>query len=214
MRNPLIALIPAAMIAGAAYAQADQQAADPQPAEAVEVETEEQTEEEEEAPPPPEAVVVETSGTWQRTNGAGRDTVTYTSTDGEELFSATCMAADTETGDRIIKIKAVSAEDTVGAIDMFTSAGNARLPAAPGVTPDTAEGLTEAISRPTYVLASGAGEIKITSGERGIVFKTDPMLKSVLRDCYPDFAAATAAAPEPEEEEAEEAPTPGAEPNS
>lgn len=213
MRSPLIALIPAALIAGAAYAQTEPQAADPQPVEAVEAEIDAQAEEEEEAPPPPEAVVVEAQGSWERSTTSGRDTVTYTSTEGEELFSATCMTADTEMGDRILQIKAVSAEDTVGAIDMFTSAGNARLPAAPGMTPDTAEGLTEAVSHPAYVLASGAGEIKITSGARGIVFETDPMLKSVIRDCYPDFAAGFAAAPEAEEE-AEDAPAEEAEPNS
>lgn len=213
MRNSLIALIPAALIAGAAYAQADQQTADPQPAEAAQAEADVPAEGEEKAPPPPEAVVVEAEGSWERSTTSGRDTVTYTSTEGEELFSATCMRADTEMGDRILQIKAVSAEDTVGAIDMFTSAGNARLPATPGMTPDTAEGLTEAVSHPAYVLASGAGEIKITSGERGIVFETDPMLKSVIRDCYPDFSAGFAAAPEAEEE-AEDAPAEGAEPNS
>lgn len=213
MRSPLIALIPAALIAGAAYAQTEPQATDPQPAEAVEAEVDAQAEEEEEAPPPPEAVVVEAQGSWERSTTSGRDTVTYTSTEGEELFSATCMTADTEMGARILQIKAVSAEDTVGAIDMFTSAGNARLPAAPGVTPDTAEGLTEAVSHPAYVLASGAGEIKITSGARGIVFETDPMLKSVIRDCYPDFSAGFAVASQAEDE-AEDAPAEGAEPNS
>ncbi|WP_291047509.1 hypothetical protein [Hyphomonas sp.] len=213
MRNPLIALIPAALIAGAAYAQADQQTADPQPAEAAQAEADAQAEEEEEAPPPPEAVIVEAEGSWERSTTAGRDTVTYMSTEGEELFSATCMRADTETGDRILQIKAVSAEDTVGAIDMFTSAGNARLPATPGITPNTAEGMTDPLDRPAYVLASGAGEIKITSGERGIVFETDPMLKSLIRGCYPDFAAGAAAAPAAEEE-AGEAPAEEAEPNS
>lgn len=213
MRNLLIALIPAALIGGAAYAQTDPQATDPQPAEGVEAEVDAQAEEEDEAPPPPEAVVVEAQGSWERSTTSGRDTVTYTSTEGEELFSATCMTADTEMGDRILQIKAVSAEDTVGAIDMFTSAGNARLPAAPGIAPDTAEGLTEAVSHPAYVLASGTGEIKITSGARGIVFETDPMLKSVIRDCYPDFAAGFSAAPETEEE-AEDTPTEEAEPNS
>lgn len=215
MRNPLIALIPAALIASAAYAQEDQQTAEQQPAETVATESEVQAEEEEKAPPP-EAVVVEAAGAWERSTTAGRDTVTYRSTDGEELFSATCMAAETETGDRILQIKAVSAEDTVGAIDMFTSAGNARLPAAPGVTPATAEGMTDPLDRPAYVLASGAGEIKVTSGERGIVFQTDPMLKSVIRDCYPDFAANFAAAPDAEDESAEagEEPAEASEPNS
>lgn len=216
MRNPLIALIPAALIASATYAQADQQTAEQQPAELSEEAAAGEAQEEEAPPPPPEAVVVEAAGTWERSTSAGRDTVTYRSTDGEELFAATCMAADTETGNRILQIKAVSAEDTVGAIDMFTSAGNARLPAAPGVTPDTSEGMTDPLDRPGYVLASGAGEIKITSGERGIVFQTDPMLKSVIRDCYPDFAANFAAAPDAEDEstEAEEEPAEASEPNS
>lgn len=214
MRNPLIALIPAVLMAGAAYAQADQQTAEQQPAEVSGEAAEDEAQEEEAPPPPPEAVVVEAAGTWERSTAAGRDTVTYRSTDGEDLFAATCMAADTETGDRILQIKAVSAADTVGAIDMFTSAGNARLPAAPGVTPDTAEGLTDPLDRPAYVLASGAGEIKITSGERGIVFQTDPMLKSVIRGCYPDFSASVAAAPDAEEEAVEGEQAEENEPNS
>lgn len=209
MRMPLIALIPAALLAGAAYAQSEPQAAEP-PAEAVEAQEQDtapqqeepaqdaevQEGDEEEAPPPPEVIDTEVSGTWERTNGAGRDTVSYVSNEGETLFSATCMTADTEYGDRIMQIKAASAEDNIGAIDIFTSAGNARLPAAPDMNPDIATGMTEPVSRPTYVLASGAGDLRIVSGSRGTVFETDPMLKDVIRTCHPDPATVREAAEE------------------
>lgn len=49
----------------------------------------------------------------------------------EVLFSASCMTADTGFGGPIVQIKAVSAGETVGAIDIFTCAGNGRVPAAP-----------------------------------------------------------------------------------
>lgn len=202
MRNPLIALIPAALIAGAAYAQQDTQPADEPLPEA----TEAQAEEEEEAPPPPEVQVTETTGTWERATANGRDTVTYTSNEGEPLFSATCMVADTEFGDRIVQIKAVSTDDTVGAIDIFTSAGNARVPAGPDMSPELAAGMTETVSQPTYVLASGAGEMRIVSGTRGIVFETDPMLKSLIRGCQPNYLEniETQAAPDNEEDAGED----------
>lgn len=190
MRKPLIALIPAALIAGAAWAQ-EVPETEPAPAELLQEEApeEDQADEEQEAAPPPEVETVATTGTWTRSTANGRDTATYTSTDGEELFSATCMAADTETGDRIVQIKAASAEDTVGAIDLFTSAGNARVTAGPDASPDLAAGLTEPVSRPAYVLASGAGEMRIVSGTRGILIETDPMLKDLIRSCQPDHLA-------------------------
>ncbi len=224
MRMPLIALIPAVLLAGAVYAQSEPEAVVPaeeatqvqeeQPiTQAQQGEPEAEGEEEEKAPPPPVVETTETTGTWQRSAASGRDTVTYTSTEGEELFSATCMTADTDTGDRIVQIKAVSSEDTIGAIDMFTSAGNARLTAAPDMSRDKAAGITEPVSRPTHVLAAGAGEIKIVSGKRGIVFETDPMLKSVLRDCFPDFSKAVATAPD-EDGEDDVAAAEKAEPNS
>lgn len=209
MRMPLIALIPAALLAGAAYAQSEPQAPEspPEAVEAQEQDTAPQQEEpaqdaevqegdEEEAPPPPAVIDTEVSGIWERTNGAGRDTVSYVSNEGETLFSATCMTADTEYGDRIMQIKAASAEDNIGAIDIFTSAGNARLPAAPDMSPNTATGMTEPVSRPTSVLAAGAGEIRIVSGSRGTVFETDPMLKDVIRACHPDPATVREAAAE------------------
>lgn len=56
-------------------------------------------------------------------------------------------------------------------------------PAAPDATPETAAGLTEAVGQPTYVLSAGAGEMRIVSGSRGIVFDTDPMLRDLLRGC-------------------------------
>lgn len=197
MRNPLIALIPAALIASAAYAQQETQPADETLPEATQAGA---GEEEEEAPPPPEVQVTEMTGTWERMTANGRDTVTYTSTEGEPLFSATCMVADTEFGDRIVQIKAVSSDDSVGAIDIFTSAGNARVPAGPDMSPDLAAGMTETVSQPTYVLASGAGEMRVVSGTRGIVFETDPMLKSLIRNCQPDNSADLPAAPEAEDE--------------
>ncbi|PKP83415.1 MAG: hypothetical protein CVT79_01015 [Alphaproteobacteria bacterium HGW-Alphaproteobacteria-18] len=197
MRNSFIALIPAALIAGAAFAQQDMPSADtplPEQAEG------EDAAEAEEAPPPPEVQTTETTGTWTRATESGRETVTYTSDEGEALFSATCMTADTEFGDRIVQIKAASSDDTVGAIDIFTSAGNARVPAAPDMMPDTAAGLADPVSQPTYVLASGAGEIRIASGTRGIIFETDPMLKSLIRGCQPDYSANLPAAAEEEDE--------------
>ena len=207
MRTSLIALIPAALIAGAAYAQSDAQSADPAPQQ-----TEAPAEEDgEKAAPPPKVETVEATGTWNRSMEGGNDTVTYVSNEGETLFSASCMTADTEFGDRIVQIKAASSEDTVGAIDIFTSAGNARVPAGPDMAPDTAAGMTQPVSQPTYVLASGAGEMRIVSGSRGMVFETDPMLKSVIRGCHPDHSAeipeAAEAADEPVAEPAEEADT-------
>lgn len=211
MRMPLIALIPAVLIAGAAYAQTEPQPADPasEPAEvqaeqAPEAQAEADAEaEEEKAPPPPEVQTTEATGTWERTSSAGRDTVTYTSTEGEVLFSATCMAADADTGGKMMQIKAASAEDTVGAIDIFTSAGNARVPAGPDVAPDTAAGFAEPVSQQTYVLASGAGDIRIVSGARGMIFETDPMLKSVIRGCHPDHTVDLPEATDTEEAETE-----------
>ncbi|MFN4023593.1 MAG: hypothetical protein ACK4MQ_02070 [Hyphomonas sp.] len=200
MRNLLIALIPAALIAGAACAQEAQetQALPAEPA----------GEQAAERAPPLDVETTAITGSWVRTTTGVRDTVSYTSEEGEELFSATCMAADTETGDRIVQIRAVSAEDTVGAIDMFTSAGNARLPAAPDASADLASGLTEPVSRPTYVLASGAGDMRIVSGTRGVIFQTDPMLKDLIRSCQPDYLASlrqrAAAEAEQEAETAEE----------
>lgn len=188
MRLPLIALIPAAMIMGA-YAHAQEQTAEPPAAEPAEAQAE-QAEEEQKAPKAPEVSMTEASGSWNRITEGGRDTVAYTSNEGETLFSATCMTAETDMGsNRIVQIKAASADDSVGAIDMFTSAGNARMPAAPDMAPGTAAGMTEPVSRPTYVLASGAGEMRIVSGSRGIIFETDPMLKSLIRGCQPDHLA-------------------------
>lgn len=204
MRTPLIALIPAVLIAGAAYAQQETQPVDETVPEAAQPQAEEA--EEEKPAPPPEVQVVEAAGTWERTSATGRDTVTYTSNEGEPLFSATCMMADTESGDRIVQIKASSSDDTVGAIDIFTSAGNARVPAGPDMSPELAAGMTETVSQPTYVLASGAGEMRVVSGSRGIVFETDPMLKSLIRDCQPDhLAELQTAAAEAEEEPASDA---------
>lgn len=180
MRTSLIALIPAVLMAGAAYAQEDSQpSAEPAAAEQAEA----QEDGEEKPAPPPVVQTTEVTGTWARTQESGRETVTYTSSSGEPLFSASCMVADSDTGNRIIQIKAASAEDTVGAIDIFTSAGNARVAAGPDVSPDTAAGMTETVGQPSYVLASGAGEIRIVLGSRGIVFETDPMLKDVIRTC-------------------------------
>lgn len=211
MRKPLIALIPAALLASAAWAQ-EVPETEPAPAELLQEEApeEDQTDEEQEAAPPPAVETVATTGTWTRSTTNGRDTATYTSTDGEELFSATCMAADTETGDRIVQIKAASAEDTVGAIDLFTSAGNARVAAGPDAAPDLASGLTEPVSRPTYVLASGAGEIRIASGTRGITFETDPMLKEVIRNCQPNYLDGSARPPMPAAEDEVDADETGA----
>ncbi|MFN3608917.1 MAG: hypothetical protein ACK4Y9_07630 [Hyphomonas sp.] len=206
MRTPLIALIPAVLMAGAAYAQQETQPIDEPMPDAAETQAG-AAEEEEEAP---EVQIVETTGTWERTTEGGRETVTYTSVEGEPLFSATCMVADTEFGDRIVQIKAASSDDTVGAIDIFTSAGNARVPAGPDMSPDLAAGITETVSQPTYVLASGAGEMRVVSGTRGIVFETDPMLKSLIRDCQPEYSVdAPATAPDAEDEtdaDAEETP--------
>lgn len=206
MRLPLIALIPAVLIAGGAYAQQETPPADPTPPEAVEAE--EQTEQPaQQSQEPVEVETTEAAGAWTRTQTGGRETVAYTSTEGETLFSATCITADTEFGDRIIEIKAVSSGDTLGAIDIFTSAGNARIPAAPDTAPDTAAGLTEPVGHPTYVLAAGAGEMRIVSGSRGIVFETDPMLKEVLRGCRSEPRAMPAAPEEPEEDPAEDTET-------
>ena len=208
MRTSLIALIPAALMASAAYAQEDTQPpADPAPTEKAAA----QEGEAEKPAPPPVVQTSEVTGTWARTQESGRETVTYTSTDGETLFSASCMVADSDTGNRIVQIKAASAEDTVGAIDIFTSAGNARVAAGPDMSPDTAAGMIETVSQPTYVLASGAGEMRIVSGTRGIVFETDPMLKDVIRTCQSQQRAqmqaaqaeAQAAVEETEPEESE-----------
>ena len=205
MPMPLIALIPAMLMAGAAHAQSAEPMPQAEPEVPVTQQAEPETEAEEEKPaPPPEVDTTEVSGTWERTNGNGRDTVTYTSEAGEVVFSASCMTADTEFGDRIVQIKAASAEDTVGAIDIFTSAGNAQVPAAPDVSPDTAAGLVQPVSQQTYVLASGAGEMRIVSGARGIVFETDPMLKQVVRGCHPSPGAAVQAPAETEEGDAVE----------
>lgn len=182
MRTPLLALIPAALIASAAHAQEPQEPTvlDMLPAE-------EQTAE---APPePPEVETTAATGSWERSAAAGRDTATFISEEGDTLFTVSCMDADTDTGDGIIEIKAVSAEDNVGAIDMFTSAGNARLPAEPDTSPELATGMIEPVSQPTFVLASGAGEMRIVSGSRGIVFETDPMLRDVIRNCQPGHRA-------------------------
>ena len=189
MRMPLIALIPAALLAGAACAQAADPATAAPPEAPAETQAAEELVEAKEKAPPPQVETANVGGTWNREAAGTRDTVTFTSDTGEELFSATCMAADTETGDRIVQIKAASVDDTVGAIDIFTSAGNARLPAAPDQAPGIASGMTEPVSRPTYVLASGAGDMRIVSGTRGIVFETDPMLKSMVRSCQPDHLA-------------------------
>lgn len=209
MRKPLIALIPAALIAGAASAQ-EAPEAEPTPADVpqqdVPAEEQSEVEQTQQAAPPPEVETAAAEGTWTRAAAGNRETVSYTSTEGEELFSATCMAGETETGDRILQIKAVSADDTVGAIDLFTSAGNARVTAGPDASPDLAAGLTEPVSRPAYVLASGAGEMRIVSGTRGILIETDPMLKDLIRSCQPDHLARLRERMAPEtDDEAEDA---------
>lgn len=207
MRKPLIALIPAALLASAAWAQ-EMPEAEPAPAETLQEDApaQDRTDEAQEAAPSPEVETVAATGTWTRSAAGNRDTVSYTTAEGEELFSATCIAAETETGDRILQIKAVSADDTAGAIDLFTSAGNARVTAGPDASPDLAAGLTEPVSRPAYVLASGAGEMRIVSGTRGILIETDPMLKDLIRSCQPDHLARLRERMAPEtDDEAEDA---------
>ncbi|MFN3313973.1 MAG: hypothetical protein ACK46Q_10945 [Hyphomonas sp.] len=194
MRLPLIALIPAALIAGAAFAQEDVLPADPATSEIVETEAEPQ-----EVAPPAEVQTTQAIGSWERTGGNGRETVSYTSEEGETLFSATCMVADTEYGDRVIELKAAASDDA-GAIDIFTSAGNARVPAAADTAPETAAGLTETVGQPTYVLAAGAGEMRIVSGTRGIVFETDPMLRDLLRGCRSEQRAVVTPVTDADEE--------------
>ncbi|MBY9067760.1 hypothetical protein K1X12_12680 [Hyphomonas sp. WL0036] len=208
MRNPLIALVPAVLIAGWAHAQTQAPVAEDQPAEAQAEQAEREAEPEEEKAPPPEVTTTNVEGVWERSSAGGRDTATFTSATGEMLFSASCIPADTETGNKMMVIKAASAEDTVGAIDLFTSAGNARVPAAPDLSPDTAAGMAEPVSQQTFVLASGAGDLRVVSGSRGMVFETDPMLKSVVRACHPAPGAVPQVQPEEEaDEEAEPAAT-------
>lgn len=194
MRRPMIGLIPAALLAGAAFAQEDVLPAGPAVGEIAE------TRAEPPAPPPPAEVQTrQATGSWERTGASGRETVSFTSQEGETLFSATCRLADTEYGDRVIELKAASSDDA-GAIDIFTSAGNARVPAAGDTTPQTAAGLTETVGQPTYVLAAGAGEMRVVSGTRAIVFETDPMLRDLLRGCRSQERAVAAPAGPGDEE--------------
>ena len=200
MRMPFITLIPAALITSAAYAQEDTRSAEPMAPEPAQEQAEKDSRE---GSAPPAVETREVTGTWTRTTDQGRDAATYVSKDGETLFSATCMTADTEFGDRIVVLKAASSEDTTGAIDIFTSAGNARVPAEPDSTPDTAAGMADPVSQPTYVLSAGAGELRIVSGARGMVFETDPMLKSVLRGCHPVYDGTLRSAADTEEADVE-----------
>ncbi|MFN7165151.1 MAG: hypothetical protein ACK4P2_10075 [Hyphomonas sp.] len=185
MRHLLIALAPAALFAcGAPDAPAAEAPVPVQPvAQAQPAETD--------APPRPPVELTEAAGSWTRTSDGSRPMVVYASADGAPLFSVTCLATSNVADEPVLDIKSVSSGDEfAGNIDIFTSAGNARLPASPDTSPGRAAGLTETVGQVPYVLAAGAGEIKIVSGTQGVSFETDPMLKALIYDCRPGFDSA------------------------
>lgn len=204
MRNPLIALIPAVLMAGAAYAQSETDIDAPPPAEQEQIAepeaaAEEQDAEEQQTVQAEEVQADKVQGSWNRISQGSQQTAEFLSANGDVLFSVTCKPLEDGAGDKVVEIRSVAGEEGVQAIDIFTTAGNVRLDAAPGVTPGTATGLTQPISRPTYVLASGAGEIEVVAGASGIIFETDAMLKEVIRDCHPEPTGIRATDKEDEE---------------
>jgi len=197
MRNLFIALLPALIAAcGASEGTA---AEAPKPAAAKPAQAEQKA-------APPKVELTETAGTWTKTSDGISPMVVYASAEGEQLFSAACIAGNEDTGGPLLEVKSVSSGDEAGGnIDIFTSAGNARLSAAPDRAPGTASGMTETDGQAAYVLAGGAGEIKIVSGTKGVTFQTNQMLEDLIEACRPAFKAESKEDVTQEGEEAKDA---------
>lgn len=203
MRKLIVALVPLAFAAACSGADAPaeevSEAAAKPPAKTAEAE----------AKPAPKAKVqvTEAAGTWTRTSNGSRPMVTYASAEGETLFSATCMPAAEETGGvPALEITSVSSpDDSASSIDIYTSAGNARIGSQPDKTSGVAFGITETVGQAPYVLAAGAGEIKVVSGTRGVTFETNQMLEDLIEDCRPAFVPGQDTADEADDEKGEEA---------
>lgn len=204
MRHLVIALLPAALVAcgasGAANEQTAAAAAKPAAAKA------------EAAKPAATPVkVVEASGTWSQTSG-GTPRVTFTSAEGEEIFSVACLPANAESGAPMLEIQTVTPANAPGErIDIFTSSSNAAIVANPAAEPGRVLGYAETGGTVHYALARGAGEIKVVAGTRATTFQTDPMMKQLIDACHPPYVHPTkeekAAATGAEEDGAEEAET-------
>lgn len=190
MRNLIITLIPAALAAcgnaSAPAAEAPEASAKP-PAQQAQAEKPE---------PKPATQITEAAGTWSRSGKS----VVYAAADGAPLFSAKCLAASEDLGGPALELTSISsADEAAGSIDIFTSAGNARVDARPDKTPGTAFGVTDTVGQAPYVLAAGSGEIRIVSGTKGVTFETDQMLEDLIESCRPAYT------PPADDEKGEEA---------
>lgn len=194
MRNLLIALIPAALVA----CGGEQPPAPEAPVAAAPVQA--QTAQ---RPAAPAVQVTEASGVWSQTSG-GSPRATFTSLDGEPLFSVACLPANAETGAPMLEIQAVTAPNTPAErIEIYTSSSNAAVVANPAAEPGRVLGYAETGSTAHYALARGAGEIKVVAGTRATTFPTDQMLKQLIDACVPAYVHPV---------KAPETPVPGAEP--
>ena len=138
-------------------------------------------------PVAPAVQLTEANGTWSQTSGS-TPRVTFTSTEGEDLFSVACLPANTETGAPMLEIQTVTpANAPAERIDIFTSSSNAAVVANPAAEPGRVLGYAETGGTVHYALARGAGEIKIVSGTRATTFQTNPMMKQLIDACHPPY---------------------------
>lgn len=199
MRNLLIALLPAALVAcGATSAPAaEAPAAATQPAKQAEAK-----------PAAPAVQLTEATGTWTQTRGAN-PRVTFASAQGEALFSVACLAATPETGAPMLEIQTVTAANAPGErIEIYSSSSNAAVVSNPADAPGRVLGYAETGGTAHYALARGAGELKIVSGNRATTFPTDPMLKQLIDACRPPYVHPEKDAPAAQDGETEDTAAP------
>ncbi len=194
MRNLFIVLIPAALVACGGEQPPAPEA--PVPAAPVQAQTAQR-------PAAPAVRVTESNGTWSQTSG-GNPRATFTSLEGEPLFSVTCLPANAETGAPMLEIQAATAPNAPAErIEIYTSSSNAAVVANLAAEPGRVLGYAETGGTAHYALARGAGEIKVIAGTRASTFPTDVMLKQLIDACVPAYVHPVK---EPE------TPVPGAEP--
>src|SRR3990167_502538 len=135
MRNVFIAILPVMLVACGASGTQTTEAPKPAPAA--------QPKQAEQKAAPPKTRITETAGTWTKTSNGISPMVVYASAEGEPLFSAACIAGNEDTGGPLLELKSVSSGDEAANIDIFTSAGNARVSAGADRAPGTSSGMTE-----------------------------------------------------------------------